>query len=235
MLIIGGFWASLGPRLTVDNIYIGIYLPYALVLKFFPPLMSIRVTERWAFFVFVGLAYFAVLGISKIKKKWQWMAVAIVSVLYLIEMMPLSMPVETKNYYPPVYALISPICQEKPEVLLEFPFEQDIGYDANILTNLTYRTQYILASVKHKCLLVNGYSGYFPDDFIRYQNEMDTSVASADRERFFNLLRQRNVRLFKLNKKQIYGQKAKLIQSWLLHEMGVRILSNGEEYLLVRL
>lgn len=234
-LVVGGFVASLGPRLVINNVFVGLPLPYALALKVMPFLMSIRVTERWAFLFFLGLAYFAALGISKIGGRRKVLVVFLATFIYLMEVMPLSMPVETKNYYPSVYSVISQQCQKRSQVLLEYPFEQDKGYEANILTNLTYRTQYMLASIKHKCLLVNGYSGYFPQDFHRYQNEMGLSIVAENEQSFLGLLKQRDVRLFKLNKKDIYSAKAKLIEEWLLRKEGVAILSNDNDFLIVQL
>lgn len=234
-LMILGFIFSFGPRLSVNGTYIGIPLPYAIVLKLVPFFEPIRADVRWSFFFYFGLVYFATLGLQKLASfRKEATLVIFFSVLYLFEIVPISKLTEVKAYYPSVYKFIEDECREKRQVVLEYPLTQD-KKGGNIVTNLTYRTQMIMASMHHDCDIINGYSGYIPKDYERFENEFYTTVNIGDEEMFWQLLKQRNVNIVKFNKNEIYENKKILIEKWLGSSTKSKILFNDSTFLIAKL
>jgi len=232
ILALCGFIFSLGPRLNVNGFYTAIPLPYLIPLKLIPIFEPIRASARWSFLFYFGLTYFALIGLQKLKKYNLRLLVILLSILYVIEMVPIDKQTEQKNYNPDVYKIVVPECKNAGSVLLEYPLTQD-SKDANIITNLTYKTQMMLASLEHNCDLVNGYSGYTPKDYDRFEGEMFQAVEKNDSQEFNKLVNQRNVKLFKLNKDFIYREKVASIEG-LLKEEGATILVDDEHYTVAR-
>lgn len=237
ILIICGFIFSLGTRLSVNGAYLNIPLPYSIVLKLVPLFEPIRADSRWVFLFFFGLTYFACLGTEKLirlLKSKEALIVVLLSLFYVFEIIPINRNTESKQYYPSVYNLIADQCSISPKVLLEYPLTQD-KKDANIVTNLTYKTQMLIASLKHKCNIVNGYSGYTPKDYERYENDLYAVVLNNDKKQFYQLLKQRHVNIFKLNKQEIYQNKAKLIENWLSDKTQFTILVDNDNYVIAKI
>jgi hypothetical protein len=226
-----GFVFSLGPRLNVNGIYAEIPLPYHILLKTLPGFDIIRVTARWSWFVFIGLTYFALVGIEKRKEKTSLVAI-LASLLLFIETVPLQKTTSSEVYYETVYQQLEPHCQNK-SVLLEYPLTQD-KTDANIVTNLTYRTQLMMASIHHQCQLINGYTGYIPRDYTQFETDLYQLVDANERDRFFEILENRGVQIIKLNKNEIYAHKAKTITEWLKSNNAYQVIHEDESYLLTR-
>lgn len=235
ILLICGFIFSLGPRLSVNGAYVGIPLPYSVVLKLMPLFEPIRADSRWCFIFYFSLTYFACLGIQKVSKsvKKEIILVFALVILYLIEIIPISRETESKQFYNPVYGIVKNQCSIKKQVMLEYPLTQD-KKDANIVTNLSYKTQMLLASLIHKCSIVNGYSGYTPKDYERYETELYIIVPDGGKDRFYQLLKQRNVDLIKLNKNEIYLNKSKTISMWLNDNKRYTILVNNNDYIIAK-
>lgn len=232
-LMVCGFIFSLGPRLSINGTYIGIPLPYDLILKLVPFFGPIRADARWSFFFYFGLAYFALMGLQKLVKKFgrESSVIIVLSVLYIFEIIPIVKPTESKNYYNAVYSNVSPLCRKQPQVILEYPLTQD-KKGANIITNLTYKTQMVLATIHHKCKIINGYSGYDPLDYQRYENELYAVVTARDEKEFWRLIGQRNINIFKLNKNEVYKDKVDFIEEALKQSSKVEILINDSNFLI---
>jgi hypothetical protein len=236
IVMIVGFVFSLGPRLNVNGTYIGIPLPYDVVIKFIPIFEPIRVTARWSLLFYLGIIYFAAVGgekiISKIGK--ETIVVFVLSIIYIFEIIPLYRPTEVKNYYPAEYDIVKKECVDKKSVLLEYPLTQD-KKEANVITNLSYRSKIMLASVIHGCKIVNGYSGYIPVQYQLYEEQMYNSVNAEDKETFWKLVKERKIDLFKLNKEELYLKKEVLIDHWLRTSPEARVLFNNENTLIVKI
>jgi hypothetical protein len=201
-----------------------------------PLFEPIRADARWCFLFYLSLTFFACLGIQKIAKsnKREIIIVSVLSIFYMIEIIPINRNTVSKQYYNPVYNTVRDQCSVKTQVMLEYPLTQD-KKDANIVTNLSYKTQMLLASIIHKCNIVNGYSGYTPKDYERYETELYVTVPEGGKENFYRLLRQRNVDIYKLNKQEIYPSKAEIIELWLNDKKRYRILVNNNEYTVAKL
>ena len=234
VLIISAFIFSLGPRLSVNGFYTGIPLPYHFVMKLVPIVEPVRAPARWMILLFLGLIYFAVVGLKKLMDRFPDNKLILVGigVLFFVEIVPINKSTEAKNYYPKAYETIANKCQVKSSVLLEYPMTQ-FKKDANLLDNLSYRTQMMMASVRHRCDLVNGYHGYIPKDYEKYENELFAAIESEDESSFWEKIKEKNVRLVKLNENEIYLDRAERIKLWLLKKG--KILYQDESFLVIEI
>lgn len=231
-----GFIFSLGPRLNVNGTYIGIPLPYDIVIKLLPFFEPIRVTARWSLLFYLGLTYFAAIGIEKIIARFGkvYLIIFLLSVVYIFEIIPPYRPSIARNYYPDEYNFVARECSSKQGVLLEYPLTQD-KKEANIITNLNYRSEMMLASVMHGCKIVNGYSGYIPMEYQLYEERLYNAVNVGDKEAFWKLIKDRNVNLFKLNKKELYAKKEEIIEGWLRGSPEAQVLFDDPETIIIRI
>lgn len=234
ILAISGLIFSLGPRLNANGTYLAIPLPYEILLKFNPLVEPIRATARWSFIFYFGLVYFACIGLQKINQRTKSnLGIGLLSIFFLLEIIPTNKISESKNYYPDVYKTIEGLCQSKG-VLLEYPMSQ-FTKNVNILTNLTYRTQILLASVNHKCKIVNGYSGYIPQQYQDYEDKLQIAVENNDKSKFLALLDSKEVSVVKLNKKSLFEDRVKVIEKWFSFYDKVKILYENNEFLVVKI
>lgn len=235
--VLVGYVFSLGPKLTINGSFTSLPLPYAVFLKTVPLFEPIRATGRWALLFYLGLIYFAGVGLTKLLKKINingFLLVGIAFMLYCYEMVPLDKTVASNEYYSDIYEIIEQRCLHQKAVLLEYPLGQDTT-DINVATNLSYKTTQLLATLHHKCFLVNGYAGYDPKDYSRFEQELTTAVNEKDEISFKKLLEQRNVSLFKLNKHDLYKEKVTFVLSLLKTYPNVTILADTEEATIVAL
>ena len=229
-----GFIFSLGPRLNVNGTYLAIPLPYEIILRYNPLVEPIRATARWSFIFYFGLVYFACIGLQKINKRTKSnLVMSLLSIVFLLEIVPTNKISESKNYYPEVYKTIEKGCLSK-SVLLEYPMSQ-FTKDVNIITNLTYRTQILLASVNHKCKVVNGYSGYIPTQYQDYEGRLQKAVENNDKLEFLKLLDSKEVSFIKLNKKSLFEDRVKVIEKWFSFYDKANILYENNEFLVVKI
>lgn len=217
-----GFIASLGPRLRVNDVFANIPLPYDLIVRTLPLVEPIRVNSRWALFLFIGAIYFTVRLVERMKKK-QWLVMSVCVLLPIIEVLPVYKKTEAKEYYSRAYESLENVCPAQPQVMLEYPITQD-REGVDIVSNLTYRTQQMLASVRHRCTLVNGYMGYEPPDYARYEQQISHAVNVQDSQLFWQLLNEKQVRYLKLNIDDLYSEKVSAVESFFVEYPGVKIL-----------
>lgn len=231
VLLVWGFFASLGPRLSVNGSYVGLPLPYIFPLKLIPLFDPIRVNGRWYLLVFIALVYFALKGIRRLRLFRRPVVLVVVCIVMALEVLPISRMTEAKAYYHDIYSAIAPTCQKEPRVLLEYPMTQDTK-DINIVTNLTYRTQAMLASLEHRCMLVNGYMGYAPMDYERYEQVLTDSVNRNLPDIFWRLIAEKDVRFIKLSKIDLYPDKVATVSAILKANKNVVILRDTDQYLM---
>lgn len=236
ILLIMGFLFSLGPRLNVNGTYLAVPLPYYVLLKFVPLVEPIRANARWMLLLFIGLAYFALLGLKKIGAHGTKGVVitGVLSILLILEIAPVNRTSDRKEYYPQVYQVVQEKCKTGPKVLLEYPLTRFIAKN-NLIEDLTYKNQLQMASINHKCLLVNGYSGYTPKDYERYENQLFWAIEKKDKDLFWQLIAERKVNLFKLNKESLYKDRVEIIKSWLKDQSRVRVYINNDSYLVAEI
>lgn len=235
-LLVLGFFFSLGPRLSINGAYTGIPLPYYAVLKFIPLVEPIRANARWMFLLFFGLSYFSVMGLKKLSSggKKSLILTIVFSAIFLIEIVPFNKITGRKEYYPIVYNTLEEKCSPNPKILLEYPMSRFTTHN-NIIEDLTYRNQFQLASIRHKCKLVNGYSGYAPKDYERYVDQLFWAIERKEEEMFWNLLAERKVNFFKLNKESLYKDRVAILEGWLNDKSKSKIFLNDDHFLLTEI
>lgn len=236
ILLVSGFLFSLGPRLSINGAYTGIPLPYYALLKFIPLVEPIRANARWMFLLFLGLSYFAVLGLKRLNSggKRSLILTIIFSAIFLLEIVPFNKITGKKEYYPVVYNTLEEKCTPDPKILLEYPLSRFTTQN-NIIEDLTYKNQLQLASLRHKCKLVNGYSGYTPKDYERYEDQLFWAIERKDEDMFWRLMSERKVNFLKLNKDSLYEDRVVTIENWLRDELKSKIYLDDDKYLLVEL
>ncbi|HUF24947.1 MAG TPA: hypothetical protein VMN81_12520 [Vicinamibacterales bacterium] len=173
---------SLGPRMESMNEFIG-YGPYAILLKVMPGFDGLRVPSRYAmivvFWLAVAGAYAAAAMIGR--ARWALAAVLLLTGAAMVESRPSRFALDSPFYEPDVAPLsmtprlraAEPLyvaLRELPRgVLLELPWGTT-GWDI----------QYMHAQRRHGWPLVNGFSGYFPQTYMRTDSIRDALV-SPDR------------------------------------------------------
>lgn len=235
ILLISGFLFSLGPRLNVNGTFIGLHQPYHLVLKLIPIVEPIRVNTRWALLFYLGLVYFGVILLNqlknKLKPKYFLIFVAILSFFYLLDVIPLNRPSQYVDYYPEIYKELEEQCQPEPKVLLEYPISQLIE-NSDVESELSYRTQQLLASVRHKCNLINGYSGHYPDSFLQFEAQLLTNLQDENEFEFFALIKSSKINIIKLNKSDLRETYLMIISTWLNNESNYSILIENDDFII---
>ncbi|PIY79926.1 MAG: hypothetical protein COY81_00345 [Candidatus Pacebacteria bacterium CG_4_10_14_0_8_um_filter_43_12] len=233
-LLISGFLFSLGPRLNVNGQFAIIPLPYHLFVKTFPIMEPIRATSRWYFLFYLGVWYFSMKTIERLdRKSFVTPIVSLVTILFLVEVIPINISASKKTYYPPVYTKIADICHAKQQVLLEFPITP-FTENSGLIEFLQYRTSALLASVRHQCLLINGYSGLTPNQYNQYDNALFTAMQQNELATFVSLLHQQKISLLKFNANQLRPDLSLQFRDWLLNQTYFVLLSDTGDTLLVR-
>lgn len=202
ILIVLGFLFSLGTRLSFNGNYSHIPLPYNLFVKYLPMFDAIRATARWSFILYLGLSWFAVKGLVVIYEKiknnnFKIIAVALFSILWVWENLPLQLEARAEDYYNG-YSVIERLCREEKKVLLELPLGH-LDDPRGVIKGLNYITKSQMASVIHKCYLVNGYSGFEPQSLVEMRNVLGQIIETKDWNKFHNLIRSYQVSIVKVN------------------------------------
>ena len=163
---------SLGPRIQVAGQILG-YGPYYWLWAFVPGFDGLRVPGRLLMVVALFLAVLAGLGTAALVTRWPRARRAVLSTAVAgmlaeswVAPMPLNVRIGSRYYELPPRQLatgdqVSPIYQFVKRapgkvVLIEFPFGEP-GYE----TLSTFYAGY------HRRPLVNGYSGFFPEGYLR--------------------------------------------------------------------
>lgn len=214
-LLLVGFVFSLGPKLNINGKFIGWPLPYVVPLKLMPLYWPLRATKRWSFLLYTSLAYFSVAGLQLIAKKYPKRASLILLLIvgiYVLEMFPMQYKSEYKDYYPEIYSVLETECKDDPKVLLEYPMEENHA-EANVATNLSYKTTFMVASLRHKCNLINGYSGLVPPKSLEFQQTLQTVTNADDVHWFSKLLSENNISIIKINEPRLsLESKTKILE-----------------------
>ncbi len=231
ILLFIGIAFSFGPRLSVNGYYTAIPLPYHILLKLVPGFDIMRVTLRWTWLFFIGITYFSTMGLEKLSGKFKY-SVFFVSILFIAEVFPLARPTTFQDYYSYENKYLESLCLEDV-VLLEYPMTQDKD-GVDIVTNLTYRTQMMMATIHHNCTLVNGYSGWIPHDYTNFENLLFSYVEKNEEKKFFDLINQRGADIFKLNKNELFTEKAERIEKWII-DSNFKIHFSDNNYLIISL
>lgn len=194
-----GFIFSLGPRLNFNGQYAYIPMPYTLALKFFPLVEATRVPARWSFLFFLGLIFFALLGLNKLtQNKYKNYIFGMCFLIFVLEYIPLDLKASIQNYTDERTTILKELCVINKEVVLEIPVTH-LSADTNIADGLSYITKTQLASTEHGCFIINGYSGYDLKENFELSDRIDKAIETNNVEQFINELRQENITIVKFN------------------------------------
>ncbi|NMC36202.1 YfhO family protein [Candidatus Beckwithbacteria bacterium] len=176
---LGSLILALGPALhwqeQTVKIPFHIPLPYLLLYFIVPGFQSMRTPSRWVllagFFITVVLALFLQHVFAKKKTSLTIVLLSIIICAWMV--MPrfdhyYQIP-KTKQY-PAVYSWLK---NQPGQVVMELPMTAWGGSDQN--KQEVYRMLY---SLNHKKQLVNGYSGFFPPDYVTLVNVLQAEFPS---------------------------------------------------------
>lgn len=188
-LIIMGFTFSLGPRLNFNGNYAHIPLPYDIFIKYIPLADATRVPSRWSFIFFLGLIYFALIGIIKLhsKFKYNFLVNSIILIIFFLEYIPLNIPASAQNYIDKKDVKLKELCSKDKKVILELPVTH-LDAAPDIVTGLSYITKMELASTYHQCFITNGYSGYDLPSLFELKDSLSAAIVNEDITAFRNII-----------------------------------------------
>lgn len=212
-LLIIGFIFSLGPRLHANGQYLQIPLPYYVILQF-PFIESLRALARWSFLLFLAAALLTALGLDKfldfLNSKYSRTTALLISIsiflLFVIEFYPTPLKATTRYWWDDAYTFMqNDFCKSSPAVL-EYPFAYR-NYDADIIVDLQYKTNILLASTQHGCKVLSGFSGYEPDRYVKTRERLNGPLNDSE----INYLKELNIDYIKINKLALLQNEADLL------------------------
>ena len=143
------FWASFGP---------GLFL-YSALYRVVPMFAWLRAPARFGLIVGLGLSVFAGVAISALLRRVRRPGL-VTAALVIVAAGELAVPLYMPEV-PPVEPVYRTLATLPRGAVIEMPFfYPQVG--------LFQHTKYMLASTAHWMPLVNGYSDYIPDDFVRH-------------------------------------------------------------------
>ena len=138
---------------------------YGWLFQIFPPLQGLRAAARFGNLFLLGMAALAGIGLTEVLRRVPASrasaVAALVIVLANIESLRAPFPYARFEGIPNVYSLLADI--PEPVVLVEIPFYRPHAVFGNV--------PYVLNSTMHFRPLLNGYSGYTPDSYVRHAAE----------------------------------------------------------------
>lgn len=166
------FIFSLGSPLHFFGNILNIDLPYKYLFEYFPGFKSMRVPSRFGIIFMVALSVLAAYGLSRLidsKPKIKKIAISLIFILLII----------SESLYIPVFGGSMPVGREIPEVYLWLANESGDFAIVELPSDLSSDTKYMYYSTYHWKKIVNGYSGFFPDN---YAETMSTLMSFPSNE-----------------------------------------------------
>lgn len=206
ILLLSGFYFSLGPRLSFNGNYAHIPTVYHLILNGFPLIQPIRALARWSFLFYLSIVYFNLLTVEKfLKSNSKLLFSFIFFLIFIIEYLPLNLK---SSYFKNEIAekrnklILKEVCRTKKKVLLEIPFTH-LDAKGGIVIGLNYINSVLLSSLEHKCYLINGYSGVDLQSVFFMRDEIYEAINKKDLNKFLNILKANKINFVKINKKYL--------------------------------
>lgn len=204
---IAGFVGSFGPRLSFNGTYAHIPTPYLAGLKLLPMLDGIRSPTRWEFLLILSLTYLSLKGLQKFSGHSFFKAdsVRVIFGLLLLgwvlfEYLPRPVSTYTIPELSTQHSILKERCQHDDKtVVLEYPITHFNAY-GGIVEGLGYISSKQFAQVLHECNLMNGYSGFIPDQVFELENAMNGLVTAADVDKLHSYLKNQNVHIVIFNR-----------------------------------
>lgn len=152
---VAGFALSFGPSFSL----------YPWIHAHVPLFQGLRGVARFGYLPVVAIAGLAGFGLAWLERRWQG-RLAPAALVWLIvaanaEMLRAPMGYTRFEGIPAVYDVLADV---PDAIVAEFPFPSPRAVDGN--------GRYVLASTRHWRPLVNGYSGFVPESYVRHSREL---------------------------------------------------------------
>lgn len=167
IILLAAFILTLGTPLHFFGHVLNIDLPYRYLWEYFPGFKSMRVPSRFGFIVMFSLSVLAAYGLSRLIESRSKVKKNIISIIFILLII-------CESLYIPLFNGTMPIGNEIPEVYQWLANETDDFAIVEIPSELWSDTTYLYYSTYHWKKLVNGYSGFFPNDY----SDMMASIMS---------------------------------------------------------
>jgi hypothetical protein len=182
------FWLSLGPVVRAGGRVLPVPGIYAPLYSYVPGFRGVRAVARMATMFFFFLAMLAGFGVAAIERRSRRAAQAtaiVACAVFLWQTTPAPLPLDREWPFvsaglapvpaylrpapaaPPVYRFVATL--DRDAVLVEFPFG-DNAYDL----------RYMYFSAAHRRRMLGGYSGVFPDSWVRRRALLERPFAHDD-------------------------------------------------------
>ena len=188
---------------------------YRVVLAVVPPLRGLRAPGRFGMVMALAVAVLAGLGaawlLARAPRRWRHAAGAAVVAVLLVEYASEAGPLKPWVQRPPVYAMY--LRAQPPGVVVEFPVPRTSGLPL-------HDPEWSYLGRFHRHPLVNGYSGYYPKEYLRL---LDTLVRFP-RGTSLDELRARDVRYIVLHEDRYDGADFLDFDARLRRTPGLRFL-----------
>lgn len=198
-----GFIGSLGPRLSFNGTYAHIPTPYLIGLKVLPMLDGIRSPTRWGFLLIIALIFFALRGVEKVRPliapSLRTGAAAFLIIWILFEYLPQPLSIYRVPPLARDYVTLEKLCAQKPHTLLvEYPVTHFNAF-GGIVEGLGYISNVQLSQVSHNCLLMNGYSGFIPQQVFDTEIALNGFVAAGDIESLHTYMKAHDIAVIRFS------------------------------------
>ncbi len=199
------FVLSLGPVLNYSHQTVKLFsilfipLPYGILYYIVPGFGAFRTSSRFVWLFAFALGGIVALLLPKLPKyKFLTILLAIFFGTRITTIYPIPQP----HDYPPLYAWL----QSQPNsVILELPiYTSTAPHAENEVKRMLY-------SLSHKKKLVNGYSGFFPPEWLDLVGDLGTKFPSAELEQ---QLKDRDVDYIIVHKDEYGNEKVEEIEKW---------------------
>jgi len=146
---------------------LGTHTPiYGWVYRIFPPLQGLRAPSRFGNLFLLAVAGLAGFGLAAMRTRFagtRWIGAVSIALVIVANLEALRAPFQFTRFegIPSIYSIVRDA--PGPVVLTEIPFYQPFAIFKN--------ADYVLASTAHWRPLMNGYSGYVPESYVRYARE----------------------------------------------------------------
>lgn len=230
ILLLVGFFASIGPRINFNGTYAYIPTPYDLLLKIVPLIQEeIRAPSRWYFLFIIATIYFALQTVRKLHFKVSTSLLLIILLpLFFLEYIPINITTHSETYINNHYIILKDLCLQKKIVLLEIPVTHLNAYP-DIITGLNYISKVQLASTYHQCYLVNGYSSYDMPHLTILSTTLYQAILDGNSYEFIQELKKSEVNIVKFNieffPKEVYKVFPSFLQKF-ENEKGIKQIDN---------
>jgi hypothetical protein len=225
LFAVAGWWLSLGPRLQAWGRELNAPSLYGVFYRFVPGFDGLRVPARFAVIVALALSVLAGFAVRDLARRWRpgaWLV--LLAVFFLAESavvpMPLNLSTADRFVAPPAQvhapAIGSPVYRyvtslPADAVLLEFPFG-----------DVSWELRYVYYSTAHWRPLVNGYSGGFPESYLRLRGYLDDPFRAPNDA--WDALKGSGATHVILHGHAYRGDEASQVRSW-LEGHGARVVA----------